>query len=127
MSDQAKDELAVDNEQTILTFADWLHGYICAGFTEENHAACVSVVREFAEYIAPKQLSDSTVAEIKAFEQKAKTDRRLDERELRATLMGMGYFRSFRKEFLKPLPKGKIPATEARRLLAYAEIRRVRR
>ena len=119
--------VAADNEKKMLAFADWLHGYICAGFTEENYAASISVVREFAEHIAPKQLSDSTMAEIKAFEKDAKTNRQLDEREQRARLVGMGYFRSFRKEFLKSLPNGKIPASEARRSLAHAKLRRVTR
>jgi hypothetical protein len=109
--------VAADNEKTILAFADWLHGYVAALLSEEKYTACVSAVRAFAEFIAPVQLSDSTVAEIKAFEKDAKTNRQLDEREQRARLVGISYFRSFRKEFLKPLPKGKIPASEARRLL----------
>ncbi len=103
--------VAADNEKTMLAFADWFHGYVSAVLPEEERTTCVSAVRAFAEFITPKRLSSSTVAEIKAFEQKVKTGRRLDERALRATLIGMGYFRSFRKEFLKPLPKGKIPAT----------------
>lgn len=119
--------VAADNEKTMLAFADWFHGYVSAVLPEEERTTCVSAVRAFAEFITPKRLSSSTVAEIKAFEQKVKTGRRLDERALRATLIGMGYFRSFRKEFLKPLPKGKIPATEARRLLAYAKVRRIPR
>jgi hypothetical protein len=46
------------------------------------------------------------VAEIKTFEQKAKTDRLLDERELGATLMGIEYFRSFPERILEATAEG---------------------
>jgi hypothetical protein len=112
----------LNNDEIFLAFEDWLHGYLHAVFTEEIRAACVSAVREFAEFIAPTQLSDSTVTEIKAFEKNAKINRRLKTSELKATLMGMGYFRSFRKELLKPTPQGKISSPDARRLLAKVEL-----
>ena len=105
-------------------FEDWIHGYLHAVSTEETRAACVSAVRAFVEFIAPKQLSDSTVAEIKAFEKNAETNRRLKTRELREILMGMGYFRSFRKQFLKPSPPGRISGPDARRQLAKAGLQR---
>jgi hypothetical protein len=111
-----------NNEETLSAFEDWIHGYLRAVSTEETRAACVSAVREFAEFIAPTRLSDSTVAEIKAFEKNAKTNRRLKTSELKARLMGMGYFRSFRKEVLKPTPQGKISSPDARRQLAKVEL-----
>ncbi|MEQ1352467.1 MAG: hypothetical protein ABLT11_00530 [Candidatus Acidiferrum sp.] len=111
-----------NNEQTFSAFEDWIHGYLHAVSTEETRAACVNAIRAFADFIAPTQLSDSTVAEIKAFEKNAKTNRHIKTSELRATLMGMGYFRSFRKELLKPTPQGKISGSDARRLLAIFEL-----
>lgn len=116
----------LNNEETFPAFEDWLHGYLHAVSTEETRTACVSAVRAFAKFIAPKQLSDSTVAEIKAFEQNAKNNRHLNTRELRETLLGMAYFRSFREEFLKPTPQGKIPAHTSRRMLVEAKVRRLR-
>jgi hypothetical protein len=65
----------LNNEEIFLAFEDWLHGYLSAVFTEENRTGCVSVVRAFAEFIAPEQLSESTVAQIKAFEQRANKNR----------------------------------------------------
>ena len=78
--------VAADNEKTMLAFADWLHVYVSAVLPKEKCSACVSAVRAFAEFIAPGQLSDSKVAEIKAFEKDAKTNRQLDEGERRAGL-----------------------------------------
>lgn len=115
--------IALDNKEVFTAFEDWLHGYLHAVSTEETRAACVNAVRAFAGFIEPAQLSECTVAEIKAFEQNAKTNRHLNTRERRATLMGVGYFRSFRKEFLKPTPPGKVSSTEARNLLAKTNFR----
>lgn len=116
--------IALDNEETFSAFEDWLHGYLHAVSTAETRAACVSAVRAFSEFIAPEQLCDSTVAEIKAFEQEAKANRHLSTRERREILMGMEYFRSFRKELLKPTPDGKISGPDARRRLARVELQR---
>jgi hypothetical protein len=114
--------VALDNNEVFTAFEDWLHGYLHAVSTEETRAACVNAVRAFADFIEPALLSECTVAEIKAFEQNAKTNRHLNTRERRATLMGVGYFRSFRKELLKPPPSGKISGPDGRRLLAKIEL-----
>ena len=113
-----------NNEETFSAFEDWLHEYLGAVFSEQNRIACVSTVHEFEEFIAPEQLSDCTVAEIKTFEQNAKTNRHLKTHELRATLLGMGYFRSFRKELLKPTLPGRISGPDARTQLAKDELQR---
>jgi len=114
----------LNNEEIFSAFEDWLHGYLSAVFTEEKRTGCVSAVRAFAEFIAPEQLSGSTIAQIKAFEQEAKKNRRLSRSELRETLIGMGYFRGFREEFVKPRPPGKISGRDVRRRLAKAAVHR---
>jgi hypothetical protein len=116
-----------NNDEIFRVFEDWLHGYLHAVSTEETRAACVNAVRAFADFIEPARLGESTVAEIKLFEQDAKANRRLNTRERRATLMAMGYFRSFRKQFLKPTGAGKISGQDARGRLARGEQRNVRR
>ena len=66
-----------NNDEIFRVFEDWLHGYLHAVSTEETRAACVNAVRAFAGFIEPAQLGESTVAEIKLFEQDAKANRRL--------------------------------------------------
>jgi len=112
----------LNNEEIFSAFEDWLHGYLSAVFTEENRTGCVSAVRAFAEFIAPEQLSESTVAQIKAFEQRLNKNRNSSTSEQRATRIGIRYFRSFREELLKPTPQGKISSPDARRLLAKVEL-----
>jgi hypothetical protein len=69
------------DEKTLSAFAYWLGGNLGTVFTEQSSDACVSGIREFADFIAPRRLVDSTCADWKEFERSLSNHCRSSARE----------------------------------------------
>ena len=92
----------LSNDEVLVAFRDWRSQFKGAAtfkgaplVSDEKVEAEIAAVREFALFIDPKLLAESTVAEIDAF-------RRQIPRGSRSTYAGIDLFRTFREAVLKP-------------------------
>jgi hypothetical protein len=91
---------ALSNEEVIVAFSDWRSQFNVGTFkgaplvSDEKVAAEIAAVREFAMFIEPKLLAESTIAEINAF-------RGQIPHGSRSTYAGIEQFRNFRESVLK--------------------------
>jgi len=89
------------SEEVLAAFRDWRSQFSGATvngralFSEERIEAEIAAVREFARFLDPKLLAESTVREIDDF-------KRQIPRGSRAAVTGIELFRTFRAEVLKP-------------------------
>ena len=89
------------NEEVFATFSDWrsqFRGSKSNGVpmvSDEMVEKEIAAVREFAQFIEPKLLAESTIADIDAF-------RRQIPHGSRSTYAGIEQFRTFRQSVLKP-------------------------
>jgi hypothetical protein len=116
-----------NNEIMLTAFGDWLNDRTRATFEEKTDAetnACVAGVRRFGSFIDPKPLSDSTLAELRAFRadllgrvlrltrllpgrarfirpQKHVSKRYLSTEDRSSSLLGITMFEGFRREVLQ--------------------------
>ena len=93
-----RDDLS--NEEVFAAFSDWRSQWNvqfrgAAIVSDEKVEMELAAVREFAAFIEPKRLEQSTAAEIDAF-------RRQIPRGSRSSFRGIELFRTFRADVLKP-------------------------
>jgi hypothetical protein len=99
-----RDDLS--NEEVLAAFSDWRSQYSGGIVKFKSHTAPlvrdekvemeIAAVREFARFIEPKLLAESTIADIDAFK------RQLPRGRPRSAVMGIELFRTFRTDVLKP-------------------------
>jgi hypothetical protein len=93
----------MSNEEVFAAFSDWLPQYRVGTvngrplISDERFEAMLATVWEFAAFIEPKPLAQSTKAETRAFKRQIPRGPKS-----RSSIMGIEFFESFRANVLKP-------------------------